>query len=214
MRGTTRTATAQDGGLPQGPTPVAAGGSSSTDIRYTVGMIRLCGSAVLAALLCATLSIGPVRSGDKTPMKLVKRSDRQGKKLFKAVYGKDGRLGAFYDVDHDGHLEFVSLHRDENRLDLIVLELDTDEESLRVNVGTSAPAGIVALNLDDDESLEYIVGYGSRAQERAKKGLVLFASAVGASLYTSMLTDPVSVTPPEVTVYVKLSPPLKSGTGV
>lgn len=135
---------------------------------------------IVASSLCGVGWTAPVWAGKKEPLKLVKRKDRPGKQLFKAAYGKGGRLGAFHDVDADGHLEFVSLHRAEDRLRLDVLELDSDRESLDVGVGDGLPAGLVALNLDDDEPLEFVVGSGSRAQARIKKAVVMFASVVGA----------------------------------
>jgi len=132
----------------------------------------------LTASLCLALAGAPAWSDEDEPLRLVEMKGRPGKALFQAAYGKDDRLGMFHDVDRDGQLEFVSLVRTDGTLELTVLELGEDRESLHVAVGKGAPAGLVAANLDDDERLEYFVAYGSRAQEKLKKGLIIFASAV------------------------------------
>jgi len=122
----------------------------------------------------------PSWSDGKEPLQLVKLDARPGKELLKAAYGKDGRLGMFHDIDGDAHVEFVSLNPNGDVLELTVLELDEDRESVHVAVGEGSPAGLIAVNLDEDRKLEFIVGYGSRAQENLKKGLIMFASTLGA----------------------------------
>lgn len=66
-----------------------------------------------------------------------------------------------------------------------MLELDTDEPRLSFDVGEGSAAGLAAINLDQDEQLEFIVAYGSRRGDRIKKALVIFATALG-SVYGSM----------------------------
>ncbi len=140
-------------------------------------------SVLTLALAGATL---PVWGRDKEPLRLVEIKDRPGKELFKAAYGKDGRLGMFYDVDGDGRQEFVSLNRDNGVLELAVLDLSADRERLHVVAGEGSPAGLATVNLDDDARLEFIVASGSRAQENLKKGLILFASTIGAMYWVNV----------------------------
>lgn len=114
---------------------------------------------------------------DESPVVLTKLDGRPGKTLMKAAYGRGGQLGAFFDVDVDGNLEFVALERDGKNLALTVLQIDRDRYSMRLEFGRAAAAGLTAINLDDDEQLEIIVAYGQRL-EGLKKGLVIFAGAV------------------------------------
>ena len=114
---------------------------------------------------------------EEFPVVLTELKGRPGKTLMKAAYGRGGQLGAFYDVDADGHLEFVALERDGKELSLTVLQVDSDRYSLDLRLGPAAAAGLTAINLDDDERLEYIVAYGERL-EGLKRGLVLFAGAL------------------------------------
>jgi hypothetical protein len=114
---------------------------------------------------------------DKYPVVLTKLEGRPGKTLMKAAYGRGGQLGAFYDVDMDGNLEFVALERDGRKLALTVLQIDSDRYSTRLDLGKAAAAGLTAVNLDDDDQLEFIVAHGERL-EGLKKGVVLFAGAV------------------------------------
>ena len=110
------------------------------------------------------LIIGQPSQAGPTPFKLVKQKERSARKLIKAAYGKGGTLGSFVDIDLDRDLEFVSLTREKSQLWLSVLELADDRETFRVPVGEGAAAGLVAVNLDDDAELEFVLGYGSRKQ--------------------------------------------------
>jgi outer membrane protein assembly factor BamB len=124
------------------------------------------------------LALAPVAfAKDDFPVVLTELDGRPGKTLMKAAYGRGGQLGAFYDVDADGNLEFVALERDDKELSLTVLQIDNDRYSLNLNFGRAAAAGLTAINLDDDEQLEYVVAYGERL-EGLKRGLVLFAGAL------------------------------------
>ena len=114
---------------------------------------------------------------DEYPVVLTKLDGRPGKTLLKAAYGRGGQLGAFFDVDVDGNLEFVALEREGKNLALTVLQIDSDRYSMRLEFGRAAAAGLTAINLDDDEQLEILVAYGQRL-EGLKKGLVVFAGAV------------------------------------
>jgi hypothetical protein len=125
---------------------------------------------------------------DKYPVVLGKIDGRPGKTLLKVVYGRGGQLGSFYDVDADGQMEFVALERDDRELALTVLEIDKDRYSLRLDFGKAAAAGLTAINLDDDDRLEFVVGYGERL-EGLKRGVVLFAGAlVGQLLFVPIAT--------------------------
>lgn len=138
---------------------------------------------VVFATVALTLTFSGPRAiiAKSEPVKLTKLKDRPGKVLFKAAYGRGGRLGAFHDVDADGQLEFVLLDRDHGRLELSVLQLDSNDVSLTTDVGEGAAAGLVAANLDQDDALEYVVAYGERL-EGFEKGLIVFASAIGGAL--------------------------------
>jgi hypothetical protein len=114
---------------------------------------------------------------DEFPVVLTEIDGRPGKTLTKVAFGRHGQLGAFYDVDADGNLEFVALERDGRELALTVLQIDSDRYSLHLDLGKAAAAGLTAVNLDDDAALELIVAHGERL-EGFKKGLVLFASAL------------------------------------
>lgn len=114
---------------------------------------------------------------DDFPVVLTKLDGRPGKTLMKAAYGRGGQLGAFFDVDADGDLEFVALERDGKDLALTVLQIGSDHYSMQLELGRAAAAGLTAVNLDDDEQLEIIAAYGQRL-EGLKKGLVVFAGAV------------------------------------
>lgn len=85
---------------------------------------------------------------DEYPVVLTKIDGRPGKTLMKAAYGRGGQLGAFYDVDNDGHLEFVALERDGRELALTVLQIDSDRYSMRLDLGSAAAAGLTAINHD------------------------------------------------------------------
>jgi len=133
--------------------------------------------AILGALLATALS-SFASAKDDEPLELVEIKDRPGKELTSAILGRGGELGMFHDVDADGDLEFVALNRDKHFLELDVRQLDTDALSLQVDIGDGAAAGLVAVNLDADAPLEFIVAYGERL-EGAKKGLVMFAASLG-----------------------------------
>jgi hypothetical protein len=135
--------------------------------------------AVLLASACMLLVQNSTAKDDPEPFELVELKDRDGKEVAKAAYGRGGRIGLFRDVDADGQQEFVALTEDGRDLELSVLELDTDEPRLRFLVGENEAAGLYAINLDDDDQLEYVIGYGSRLQDRVKRTLIQFASALG-----------------------------------
>lgn len=151
---------------------------------------RLCSCALI--LVGLTLGSG-AWAKDEFPVVLTKFEGRPGKTLMKAAYGRGGQLGAFYDVDADGHLEFVALERDGRQLALTVLQIDSDRYSLRLDLGKAAAAGLTAVNLDDDEQLEFIVAYGERL-EGIKKGLVLFAGALVSNLLAIPVASVANVT--------------------
>lgn len=165
-------------------------------------MRRLAYCAITALLTTGVAYPIVVNAKDDDPIPLTEIRDRPGKSLLKAAYGRGGRLGAFYDVDADGHLEFVSLERDGKTLELSVLQVDRDEYSLQLTVGSGVPAGLIAVNLDEDAELEFIVAHGERL-EGLKKGLIIFASAVvgafaavpvGGSVYLVPVLRPNSAT--------------------
>lgn len=99
---------------------------------------------------------------------------RDGKSLFKATWGRGGRLGTFHDVDADGQLEFIKLDRNKGNLTLDLTQIDRQGPTFSVPVGEGVAAGLVALNLDDDPALEYLVAYGERI------GTVQYVLLVGA----------------------------------
>lgn len=133
--------------------------------------------SLAVAILSSLALVSGVFAKDEFPVALTEIDGRPGKSLMKAAYGRGGQLGAFYDVDADGHLEFVALERDGKQLALTVLQVDSDRYSVRLELGKAAAAGLTAINLDDDEQLEYIVAHGERL-EGLKRGLVLFAGAI------------------------------------
>jgi outer membrane protein assembly factor BamB len=120
-----------------------------------------------------------VAKDDDPPYELVEIRDRDGKEIYRTAWGRGGRVGFFRDVDADGVTEFVALTENRRDLELSVLELDTDVPRLSFLVGENEAAGLYALNLDADDQLEYIVGYGSKLQDRVKRTLIQFASALG-----------------------------------
>jgi len=122
-----------------------------------------------------------VSARDDEPIVLTEIPGRPGKTLAKAVFGSSGRMGAFYDVDADHHLEFVLLERNKRELELSVLQVDSDNYSFTVPIGDGSAAGLLAINLDGDDELEFIVAHGERL-EGLKKGLVLFANALVSTL--------------------------------
>jgi len=102
------------------------------------------------------------RAGDDYPIVLDEMKQREGKALFKATWGRGGRLGTFFDVDADGQQEFIALDRDKDRLSLQLMQIDDTGSTFDVPVGEGYAAGLVPVNLDDDPALEYIVGAGDR----------------------------------------------------
>ena len=135
--------------------------------------------AVAAPAIVALTMPTALAKDDELPYELVEIKDRDGKEIYKTAWGRGGRVGFFRDVDADGRQEFVALTEDGRDLELSVLELDTDEPRLRFLVGENEAAGLYALNLDNDDQLEYIVGFGSKLQARVKRTLIQFASALG-----------------------------------
>lgn len=131
----------------------------------------------LALTVAISLSLSPARAKDEEPFELSEIRDRDGKEIYKTLWGRGGRVGFFRDVDADGRDEFVSLTEDGRDLEFSIFELDTDEPRLSFVAGENEAAGLYALNLDDDEQLEYIVGYGSKLQDRVKSVLISFATS-------------------------------------
>lgn len=134
---------------------------------------------LVGALLCFSFWQSATAKDDPEPFELLEIKGRQTKEITKAAYGRGGRIGIFRDVDADGQQEFVALTEDGSDLGLSVLELDTDAPRLEFVVGENEAAGLYAVNLDDDDQLEYVVAYGSRLQDRVKRTLIQFASALG-----------------------------------
>lgn len=102
------------------------------------------------------------RAGDDFPIVLDEMKQREGKALFKATWGRGGRLGTFYDVDADGQQEFIALDRVKDKLSLQLMQIDDTGNTFDVPVGEGYAAGLVPVNLDDDPALEFIVGAGDR----------------------------------------------------
>jgi len=135
---------------------------------------------VLTVALAAVFSINfsSTMAKDDEPYELREIKERDGKEIYKTAFGRGGRVGFFRDVDADGQQEFVALTEDGKELELSVLELDTDVPRLRFLVGENEAAGLYAINLDADDQLEYVIGYGSKLQDRVKRTLIQFASSL------------------------------------
>lgn len=135
---------------------------------------------------------------DDFPVKLSKMPERDGKLLFKATWGWGGRLGTFHDVDVDGKTEFVALDRKRGEVTLRLIQIDDDGPAFDAPVGKGYGAGLVAVNLDEDDALEFVVALGDRlgAFERALLGALnsLLASFVGVPIIDAGTTS-VVITP-------------------
>ncbi|MGA8203518.1 MAG: hypothetical protein WB812_03310, partial [Woeseiaceae bacterium] len=128
-------------------------------------MVSTAGSRILPIGILIFLPIlmpGIAKAGDDFPIVLDELKQREGKALFKATWGRGGRLGTFYDVDADGQQEFIALDRDRNSLSLQLFQIDDTGSRFQVPVGEGYAAGLVPVNLDDDPALEFIVGAGDR----------------------------------------------------
>ena len=128
-------------------------------------MVSTAGSRILPIGILIFLPIlmpGIAKAGDDFPIVLDELKQREGKALFKATWGRGGRLGTFYDVDADGQQEFIALDRDSNNLSLQLFQIDDTGSRFEVPVGEGYAAGLVPVNLDDDPALEFIVGAGDR----------------------------------------------------
>lgn len=135
--------------------------------------------AATSTLLSVLISLPTAIADDDTPYQLVEIRDRDGKEIYRTAWGRGGRVGYFRDVDADGVQEFVALSESRRDLELSVLEMDTDVPRLNIVVGENEAAGLYTLNLDEDPALEFIVGYGSKLQDRVRRTLIQFASALG-----------------------------------
>ena len=164
-----------------GTTPFA--GASQSLIRVSNGdlaaLARRSRAFVLALLCAASFSLAPqpAYAGKDYPIRLTKMSDREGKALFKATWGRGGRLGTFYDVDADGKLEFIALERNKGQLTLELMQIDRHGPTFATDAGEGVAAGLVAVNLDDDEPLEFIVAHGDRIGA-VQLALVVFANTL------------------------------------
>ena len=117
---------------------------------------------ILVLTAACTLAPSPAFSGKDFPIKLTEMTHREGKTLFKATWGRGGRLGTFYDVDADGKLEFIALDRNKGQLSLELIQIDKHGPAFEAAAGKGVAAGLVAVNLDDDEALEFLVAHGDR----------------------------------------------------
>ncbi|MCP3979101.1 MAG: PQQ-binding-like beta-propeller repeat protein [bacterium] len=137
-------------------------------------------TAICLAVLLALPIGAPTRADEKTPFTLAKLKGRQGKLLHKAAYGKDGRLGFLNDTNGDGLEEFVYIAKQGERIRFEILSLADDSPIVGLDLGQGFPAGLGAVNLDDDERSEYLAVFGSRRGELAKRTFkTIFSALVG-----------------------------------
>ena len=150
---------------------------------------------ICPALLTALLFCVPVGADEKTPFVLQKMKGRQGKLLHQAAYGKDGRLGFLKDTDGDGLEEFAYVAKEGERIRFEILSLADDGAVVGVDLGQGFPAGLAAVELDDDDAPEFLAVFGSRKGEMAKKTFKTIFSALF-SLGFAMQTNWVVVRTP------------------
>ena len=77
------------------------------------------------------------------------------------------RLGMFVDADGDGDLELVSVGTNDAGAVFRVLQVESNQESVRTILPVGRAAGLAIINFDADDDLEFIVVQGHRQQNFA-----------------------------------------------